>query len=126
MLETAGSLPLSFTASLCLLKSRFLEKGRVGRGYRAIARNGKVLLASNRRVDKLTNQTAHVRLQTWHKAILPSDVPTPYGVLLCIHCDERETRRPQFVARLVQQCEESFALGLDVGGGRVLEFRERG
>jgi hypothetical protein len=125
LLEAAGSLPLSFSTSLCNLKSRFLEKGQVGRGYRAIARNGKVLLASNRPVGELTNRTARVRLQSWHKAILPGEAPAPYGVLFCIRCEEQETQRPPFVARFVQECEEPFALALDVGGGLVMEFRER-
>ena len=69
--------PLSFVAVLCDLRPRFLPKGQVGRGYRAIARNGRVLLASPLPLPAWIGQVGRLRLQTWHKAILPGESPRP-------------------------------------------------
>src|ERR1700720_2123211 len=75
---------ISFAAQLCDLRPRFLDKGRVGRGHRAVARNGHILLASDMPLGDLVGQVAKVRVQTWHRAILPGDEPEAYGLLLCI------------------------------------------
>jgi hypothetical protein len=121
--DSAGPLPVSFSAILCDLRPRFLEKGQIGRGYRAIARNGKVLLAIDRPLADLANRNAWVRIQTWHKAILPNDSPMPYGILLCIRTQRPEVGEPRYRARLVPRCEAPVDLGVDVGGDCVLEFR---
>jgi hypothetical protein len=119
-LSEAG-LPLSLMVSLCDLRPRFIPKCKVGRGYRAIARNGRVLLASDCPLVELANRIVCLRLQTWHKAILPGDPPAPYGLLLCVRCKEQATA--DYVARLVPACEEPFDLALAVGGGLTLELR---
>src|SRR2546430_462650 len=56
---------LCFRAILCDLRPRFIPKCRVGRGYRAVARNGRILLASNMPMDLLIECEANVRLQPW-------------------------------------------------------------
>src|SRR5205823_14428060 len=84
LLTKDGSWPLLLCARLCDLRPRFLVKQRVGPGYRAVARNGRVLLASDRQLVELIGCTAWVRIQTWHRALLPGDRPEPYGILLCI------------------------------------------
>src|SRR5206468_2022091 len=80
----AAPWPFALRAVLCDLRPRFLPKAAVGPGRRAVARNGRVLLCSDRPLDALAGQPASVRLQTWHRAILPGDLPAPYGVLLCV------------------------------------------
>jgi hypothetical protein len=122
LLDTAGRLPLSFFALLCDLRPRFLAKCQVRTGFRAVARNGRVLLASERPLEELMGRVAGVRMQTWHKVILAGEAPEPWGVLLCIRCGENGSARP-YTARLTDHCEEGFALALDVGGGMELEFR---
>ena len=122
-LPTSDAWPLSFSAVLCDLGARFLVKCRVGRGYRAIARNGRVLLASDLPPTELTGRLVRVRLQTWHKAILAGDVPSPYGLLLCLRSPEGEDVPPEFEAQLVRQPGGSFPLAIEVGGGSLLEFR---
>ncbi len=124
-LATAGAWPLAFTATLCDLGPRFLVKCGVGRGYRAIARNGRVLLASDLPLTELTGRLVRVRLQTWHKAILAGDVPSPYGLLVCLRNLEGEDLPPEYEAQLVRQPGGSFPLAIDVGGGSLLEFRRR-
>jgi hypothetical protein len=106
------------------LRPRFLPKGRAGRGYRAVARNGRVLLASDRLLENLAGRAAAVRLQTWHRVILPGDPPTPHGVLMCVRAIE-ESREAAYEARLSEDAAGPFAFALDVGGERVLEFRRR-
>jgi hypothetical protein len=67
--------PLLLHVRLCDLRPCFLPKARVGRSYRAIARNGRVLLATNRHLEEWIDRPAEVRLQTWHRAILPAFGP---------------------------------------------------
>jgi hypothetical protein len=116
--------PLTLTACLCDLRPRFLPKGIGGRGHRAIARNGRVLLASALPLADLPGRAARVRLQTWHRAVLPGDRPKAHGVLLCVRGGGETV--PAFSTRLVRAPEADFGLALDVGGGLVLEFRPLG
>lgn len=116
---------ITLTAMLCDLGSRFMSKGVVGRTHRAIARNGHVLIASDTPLAELKGHVAEVRVQTWHRAILPGDTPKPYGLLLCVR-KVTDDYRPSHMAEMMDITEEHEAradLMLDVGGGTVLAFR---
>jgi hypothetical protein len=104
------------------LRPRLLAKGRAGRGYRAIARNGRVFLASDLPLEELTGRVAQVRLQTWHRAILPTDAFEPYGILICLRCRPGPSGRRLYETQLVQAGTGRFELGLDLGGGMSLVF----
>jgi hypothetical protein len=84
------------------------------------------LLASHLPVAELEGRTAAIRLQVWHRAILPGEPPEPFGLLLCI----RETGgggEEQYAAALVSQAEAHNGvadLAVDVGGGLVLQLTE--
>jgi hypothetical protein len=122
LLSAGAPWPLVLRVALGDLRPRFLPKGAVGRAaHRAVARNGRVLLCSDRPVAELADLAALVRLQTWHRASLPGDEPAPHGVLLCVRALERG--EPHYAARLVRQAEAGGDLTLDVGGLLVLEFR---
>jgi hypothetical protein len=123
LLAALDALPISFDARLCDLRPRFLAKCRVGAGYRAIARNGRVLLASDRPLEDLAGRTAWVRLQIWHRTILPGDPAEAFGILLCVRDDPQERAIPSYSAKLVASPTPDFVLTVDVGGARVLEFR---
>lgn len=121
-LERHRSLPLTLWAVLPDLRSRFLAKGQAGRGYRAIARNGRVLLASDRPLSELAGQTAQVRFQPWHRVLLPGDPPRRYGVLVCVRTADLPAAGQLLTGRLLA---DSFACGevvLAVGGQQVLVF----
>ena len=119
-----------FRALLCDLKPRFILKGRVGRSYRSVARNGRVLLASNLPLDALKDCEAGIRLQPWRKTILPGDRPEVYVVLLCVHCLDpgdhfplgRQAANAMLQSNLVKSCPDIFDLAIDVGGGMSLIF----
>ena len=113
--------PLVLPARLCDLRRRFLPKGTVGRRHRAIARNGRVLLCSDLPPDRLEGRSALVRLQTWHKTILPGDSAAPYGVLLYVRT-QAEPAAPFWKTTLMGAPEVTSDLLLDVGGGMALAF----
>jgi hypothetical protein len=113
-------LPLTLTAVLCDLRPRFIAKGTAGRGYRAVARNGRILLACDRPLAELVGQTARVRLQVWHRALLPGDRLEPAGLLLYIGTQRRAVSELPYHTRLAKP--GAAELILDVGGGLGLEF----
>ncbi len=126
LLATDQPSALNLTVLLCDLGSRFLSKGRAGKGYRAIARNGRVLLATDRPVAELAGRTARVRLQSWHRVILRGKPPEAYGILLSVRSAESSVLRPSYVTCLTRALDPGCELALDVGGGLVLEFRRIG
>jgi hypothetical protein len=126
LLDRAGSLPVTIRVILCDMSTRFIAKGRAGCGYRAVARNGRVLLATPLPLTDLANQEVRVRFQVWHRAILEGDGPEPYGVLLCVRMPlaHGATRNEEAIyrAHLVHDPAESSVLRLEVGGGMSLAF----
>jgi hypothetical protein len=130
LLESLGSDSVCFRAVLCDLSPRFIPKCRVGRGYRAVARNGRVLLASNMPLESLRDREAEIRLQTWRKVILPGDTPEVYGVLMCARrvvpgCRswlEQQAGKMILQSQLVKSCRSSIDLAVNVGGGTILVF----
>lgn len=122
LLAKAGGLPLTVTAILPDLRPRFIAKGKAGGGHRAIARNGRVLLASDRPLAGLTGQAARVRFQIWHRSILPGDPPAPYGVLMAVRLAEQAAAKDCLRAQLVEAPSPGATLALTVGGGQILDF----
>ena len=115
-----ASLPRSLYARLGDLRPRFLPKCIVGRGYRAIARNGRVLLASDAPLSELLDRLVRLRLQIWHRAILPGDVPEAFGILVDVRA-AASVSGPIYGAHLIKAAEPA-ALALEVGGGMALGF----
>jgi hypothetical protein len=109
-------------ATLCDLTPRFLAKGRAGRGYRSVARNGRVLLCSDVPPAELAGRVAAVRVQTWHRAVLAGDAPEPYGLVLTVRCLDRPPESPLFTTRLAKASEREGELWLDLGGRLALAF----
>jgi hypothetical protein len=129
LLGASSPWPLPLWAWVCDLRPRFLPKGVVGTGYRAVARNGRVLLCSDRPMAELIGRLARVRLQTWHRTFLSGDVPQPWGVLLCVRSPDGLSgptagAAPCYHTRLVRPAEQQGELFLTLGGGLVLEFRD--
>lgn len=123
LLQAAGSLPLVLRATLCDLRPRFLAKGRAGRGHRAVARNGRVLLVSPRPLADLEGWTAKLRLQVWHRTLLAGEAPEPYGLLLVLGPERVGATSPRHGTYLTPALEGPFVLALDLGGRLSLAFR---
>jgi len=125
LLESGDRQSICFRAILGDLRSRFIPKGQIGRGYRAIARNGRVLLASMQPLDQLIGREADIRLQAWRKVILPGEEPEIFGVLICVQGFEdssylnRSQKHEIFHVRLSDDAA-SAEITLDVGGGSTL------
>jgi hypothetical protein len=115
--------PLVLMVQWCDLRPRFLPKNTIGRGHRAISRNGRALLASDRPLADLAGKVARARLQTWHRAILQNEPPRPYGLLLCLRSLGEKGTEPEYETRLVGCPESPFDLAIEVGGCQYLEFR---
>ncbi len=122
LLDAAGILPLTVPAILCDLRPRFIAKCKVGRGYRAVARNGRVLLACDRPLAELVGREARVRFQVWHRALLPGDCPEPYGVLVYVDIRHLGGSERRYHTRLAKAAESAADLILDVGGGFNFEL----
>ena len=114
--------PVRLLARFCDVRARFLAKGRVGRGYRYIARNGRVLLASDLLLAELSGRIVEARFQIWHRAILREDPAQPYGVLLVVRGSATPREGVLYNTRLVDKPAEPYALALALGGETVLEF----
>jgi hypothetical protein len=123
LFESAGRLPIIVSASMCDLRPRFLEKGMAGRGYRAIARNGRVLVASWLPLADLPGRDAQVRVQTWHRVHLPGDVLRPFGLLVCLRPCASARAKPLYQAELMRSGFGEFVLELAVGGGMILALQ---
>jgi hypothetical protein len=125
LLAAVDALPMRLRVMFGDLSSRFLAKGQVGKGYRFIARNGRVMLAADGPLADLVDTVVEARLQVWNRAILPGDIPQPYGLLLCIR--RQAGSKPGSVQRgeLVAEVSEGCELAIAVGGGRWLEIHGR-
>jgi hypothetical protein len=125
LLESVDSQSICFRAILGDLQPRFIPKGQIGRGYRAVARNGRILLASTQPLDQLIGREADIRLQPWRKVILPGEKPEIFGVLFCVQGSEdssylnRSQKHEIFHVRLSDDAA-SAEITLDVGGGSTL------
>jgi len=125
LLESGDRQSICFRAILGDLRPRFIPKGQIGRGYRAIARNGRVLLTSRYPLDELIGREADIRLQAWRKVILPGEEPEIFGVLICVQGFEdssylnRSQKHEIFHVRLSDDAA-SAEITLDVGGGSTL------
>jgi hypothetical protein len=118
--------PLNLRVRWCDLRPRFIDKGRAGRGYRAVARNGRILLASPVAFAELPGRVTGVRFQVWHKTILPGAPAEEYGVLLSLFPENMPTESPLYRAALESGLVGENDFCLAVGGGFVLTFREEG
>jgi hypothetical protein len=121
-----AGLPIAVDAYLGDLRPRFLYKGLAGRGHRYVARNGRVLLATERRLDEWVDCLARVRIQPWRRAILPGDRPELYGILIWIGATaatKENSRRVVYRAQLVKSQDVAVEIALDMGGGLVIEFK---
>jgi hypothetical protein len=68
----------------------------------------------------LNGRHFHCRLQVWHRAILPGDVPAPFGLLLCLNTQGPVSQQPSYTLHLANSHKKPYVLRLEVGGGIAL------
>lgn len=91
---------------------------------RAVARNGRVLLVSRLELRELERIAASVRLQTWHRVILPGDRPQPWGLLVWIGAMRETVARADYEMRVVKGSADDCELAIELGGLRYLRVRK--
>jgi hypothetical protein len=124
-LESANSEAIVFHAILCDLRPRFIPKGRVGRSFRAISRNGRILLISRIPLDELLGREVVIRLQPWRKVILIGDKPVLFGILMCVQDSYTASPLDPMTTEILQArpLDSPLAPGeivMDVGGRSIL------
>lgn len=118
--------PYTLYTRCCDLRPRFLIKPAIQSAYRAVARNGRILLCTDRPLEQLPDRIVRLRLQTWHRIYLPGDAPQPHGLLLHVRAfDGEEENAPRFTMLLEKTSEARGELRIDVGGGMLLDFVAR-
>ncbi len=121
----SGQTSLAVDAILCSFGRAFISKGQIGVHYRAISRNGLVLLVSPDPPSRLDGVRARLRLAVWHRAFLRNEPAEPWGILL--HATPQISRHAEGVSDLLQAAIErealrAAALSIDLGGERILNF----
>ncbi|HMC89197.1 MAG TPA: hypothetical protein VKI17_06600 [Gemmataceae bacterium] len=107
---------------LCNLRTRFLAKGQMGKSFRYVSRNGRILLAADMGISELVDSVVELRLQIWNRAILPGDKPDPFGFLLCVRSQAACSVLPLLSSKLVEAPSADGELSIDLGGRLWLEF----
>ncbi len=106
----------------------FIAKGKVGRYFKSISRNGLILLMSATSTDDLQYATAvRLRFAIWHRSHLRTEAAVPYGLLL--HPRPLQTISAQsdeglYRAEITASRFANAALSLELGGERFLNILE--
>jgi hypothetical protein len=121
---------VTLNAVLCPLGRAFIDKGKIGKHYRSISRNGLVLLMSRHSVEELENAAIRVRFSIWHQSHLRGERATPRGILLCANIPEAASREGDqmgdFMRTVVaRESVAEAALSIDLGAQRSLNFLSR-
>lgn len=129
-MEKSSRTSLSIETTLPPLSPAFLPKGQMGRHFRAVSRNGQVLLMSPQPLGEMEHRRVRLRVSIWHRAHLPREAPGPWGLLLFARALEVSAgpgvQFPVLAAALggAHACEA--ALSVELGGGRFLNFLPEG
>jgi hypothetical protein len=116
--------PLCLRVVSCGLGNVFRIKPSETRGYRAVARNGRVLVATRLPLTDLKDRTVTLRIQTWNRRILTGDPARPWGILLCIEDVVKHDARPHDRVSVLSQPPANAALHIELGGRRWLAFSQ--
>jgi hypothetical protein len=104
----------------------FIPKGKVGRHFKSISRNGLVILMSTFPPRDVPNSTAvHLRVAVWHRSHLQNDPAMAYGLLL--HAQPLQgisthSRERRYRAEVTASHSSDAALSLELGGERFLNI----
>jgi hypothetical protein len=106
----------------------FIPKGKIGRHFEFISRNGLVILMSAVPPKELQNPTAvRLRVAIWHRAHLHTEPTTPFGLLLHaqpLQIIATQARERLYRAEVTASHSADADLSLELGGERFLNIFE--
>jgi hypothetical protein len=126
--ESSQGTSVLLNVTLPALGPTFIAKGKVGRYFRFISRNGLILLMSTTSTDDLQYATAvRLRIAIWHRSHLRTEASVPYGLLL--HAQPLQTISAQsdeapYRAEVTALHSANAVLSLELGGERFLNVLE--
>jgi hypothetical protein len=110
------------------LRPAFIPKGKIGRHFKSVSRNGLILLMTTASTDDLQYSTAvRLRIAIWHRAHLHTESATPYGLLLHaqpLQIISTKSHQRLYRAEVTASHSAGAALSLELGGERFLSIVE--
>jgi len=127
--ESSQRTSLSLNVTLPPLGPAFIPKGKVGRHFKSISRNGLILVMSAVPLKELAESASvQLRLSIWHSSHLPSEPALPYGLLLYaqpLQIISTQPRERLYRAEMTASHSTGAAFSLELGGGRFLNIFEK-
>lgn len=124
--EASQRTSLLLDVTLPPLGPAFIPKGRVGRHFKFISRNGLILMMSAVPLKELAESASvQLRLSIWHSSHLPSKPALPYGLLLHarpLQTISTQSRESRYRAEVTASHSTDAPLSLELGGERFLNI----
>lgn len=125
-IENASRTSSWLDVALPPLGPAFISKGKMGRHFRAVSRNGLVLLICAEPHPEIGAKRMRLRLSIWHRAHLPGEAAEPWGILIyaqrCQGNGSPAIANRSLMALLDDDHAADCALSIELGGRRVLNF----
>ena len=126
--ESSRGTSVLLNVTLPALGLAFIAKGKVGRYFKSISRNGLILLMSATSPDHLQYATAvRLRIAIWHCSHLRTEAAVPYGLLLHprpLQTTSAQSEEGLYRAEITASHFANAALSLELGGERFLNILE--
>lgn len=125
-MESRGSAAI-LRARLGDFGASLIAKGKVGRHFRAISRNGLVLWMSALPMSECCDAMLRLRISIWHRASLPGERPSPWGLLVYVEpCPSAAAGspppQPLYDGRFGSCASPNAALSIELSDRRFLNF----
>lgn len=124
--ESSHRTSLSLDVALLPLGLAFIQKGKVGRHFKFISRNGLILIMTTTLLRDLPDSAIiRLRLATWHRSHLQNERAMPYGLLLHarpLQITHMQSRAHLYRTEVIACHSEGAVLSLELGGERFLNF----
>ena len=126
--EEAHRSSILLDAALPCLAPAFESKGRIGRHFRAVSKNGQVLLLTPREAGEMEDAITRLRLSIWHRPNHSGEKPEPWGISLCAlaNCTGFAAQPRLLFAKLDHGQARGAALSIALGDERFVNFLPSG
>jgi hypothetical protein len=124
--ESSQRTSLLLDVRLPPLGPAFIAKGKIGRHFKSISRNGLILSMSTIPLRELSDSVPiRLRLAVWHRWHAQNEPATPYGLLLHarpLQITSAQSRERLARAEVAKSHSTDASLSLELGGERFLVF----